>query len=218
VLALLQPGVTDFTREALDMLRQTDDFQWATVFLLIVVMYVYANEVERRNWSVVLAGLALWGMDWINEVANALVLHATDRAAVWTTTGHTSFQIFVGLNIEIAFMFAIYGVAFVKMLPADPAARVLGLPNRVFYVLLFSVLSVVVEVLLWVADVFHWEYWWWNFPNVPLIVLLGYATFFAMAAWVYDMRDRARQLRVVGTLAAIDVTLILVFGVILEWI
>ena len=200
------------------MLRQTDDFQWATVFLLIVVMYVYANEVERRNWSVVLAGLALWGMDWINEVANALVLHATDRAAVWTTTGHTSFQIFVGLNIEIAFMFAIYGVAFVKMLPADPAARVLGLPNRVFYVLLFSVLSVVVEVLLWVADVFHWEYWWWNFPNVPLIILLGYATFFAAAAWVYDMRKRSSQLKVVGTLAAIDAALILTFGPILDWI
>ena len=49
-------------------------------------------------------------------------------------------------------------------------------------------------------------------------MLLGYATFFAMAAWVYDMRQPPRQLAVVGTLAAIDVTLILLFGVILEWI
>src|SRR3989304_436613 len=105
MLSLLHTGVTDFTRDALDILRSTDDFQWATVFLLTVVMYVYANEVERRNWSAVLAGLALWGMDWINEVVNALVLEATDRAAIWTTTAHTSFQIFVGLNIEISFMF-----------------------------------------------------------------------------------------------------------------
>ena len=71
-------------------------------------------------------------------------------------------------------------------------------------------------MLLWAGDVFHWEYWWWNFPNIVLIVLLGYATFFAMAAWVYDMRDRGRQLTVVGTLAAIDVALILLFGPILS--
>ena len=200
------------------MLRQTDNFHWVTVFLLLAVAYIYANEVERRNWSAVLAGLALWGVDWINEVANALVLHFTDRAAVWTTTGETSFQILIGLNIEISFMFLIYGIVFVKFLPPDPALRILGIPNRVLMVALFSVLSVAVEVLLWAADVFHWEYWWWNFPNVTLIVLLGYATFFATAAWVYDMRDRHRQLAVVGALAAIDVTLILLFGVILEWI
>jgi hypothetical protein len=211
-------AVTDFTQEALRMLRKTDDFHWVTVFLLMTVAYVYAVEIERRAWSVVLAGLALWGMDWINEVVNALVLHFTDRAAIWTTTGETSFQLLIGLNIEISFMFLIYGIVFVKQLPPDPAMRILGIPNRVFFVALFSVLSVAIEVLLWAGDVFHWEYWWWNFPNVTLIVLFGYATFFAVAAWVYDMRDRKRQVQVVGALAAIDVTLILLFGVILEWI
>ncbi len=200
------------------MLRQTDHFHWVTVSLLLTVAYIYANEVERRNWSAVLAGLALWGVDWINEVANALVLHFTDRAAVWTTTGKTSFQILIGLNIEISFMFLIYGIVFVKFLPPDPALRILGIPNRVLMVALFSVLSVAVEVLLWAADVFHWEYWWWNFPNVTLIALLGYATFFATAAWVYDTSVRSKQLKIVGALAAIDVTLILLFGVILEWI
>jgi hypothetical protein len=217
-MGLLEPGVTDFTREALDVLRTTDDFQWATVFLLALVTYVYANEYERRNWSAIYAGLALWCMDWINEVANALVLHWTDRAAIWTTTGHTSFQIFVGLTVEISFMFLIAGIVFVKFLPTDPAARLLGVPNRVVYVLGFSLFSVAVEVLLWAGDVFHWEYWWWKWPNIVLIVLFGYATFYAVAAWVYDMRDRARQVTVVATLAAIDVALILVFGVILEWI
>jgi hypothetical protein len=85
-------------------------------------------------------------------------------------------------------------------------------------VLAFSIFSVFVEVLLWSADVFHWEYWWWNFPNVTLIVLLGYATFFAAAAYVYDLRERAKQLRFVGAIAAIDVTLVILFGPILSWI
>ena len=38
-------------------------------------------------------------------------------------------------------------------------------------------------------------------------------TFFAIAAWVYDMgTDHRRQLRVVGTVAAIDVALAVGLG------
>jgi hypothetical protein len=211
-------AVTNFTEQAQRLLRDPSHFSWTTVTLLGLAVYVYAVEVERRNWSAVLAGLAFWGVDWINEVVNALVLHFTDRAAIWTATGNTSYQILIGLNIEISLLFFISGIVFVKQLPPDPALRILGIPNRVFLVLAFSIFSVFGEVLLHAADVFHWEYWWWNFPNVTLIVLLGYATFFAAAAWVYDMRERAKQLKVVGALAAIDVALIVTFGPILSWI
>ena len=31
-------------------------FDWSTVTLLALVVYVYAVEVERRNWSAILAG------------------------------------------------------------------------------------------------------------------------------------------------------------------
>jgi hypothetical protein len=218
MLSALAPAVTDFTEDALRTLRDPGQFDWYVVTLLGLALYVYAVEVERRNWSAVLAGLAFWGVDWINEVVNALVLHFTDRAAIWTVTGDMSYQILIGLNVEISLLFFIAGIVFVKQLPPDPRTRILGVPNRVFAVLAFSTLCVAVELLLWAADVFHWEYWWWNFPNVPLIILLGYATFFAAAAWVYDMRERSSQLKVVGTLAAIDAGLILTFGPILEWI
>jgi hypothetical protein len=211
-------AVTEPAQEALQVLRDPDNFSWTTITLLGLAVYVYAVEVERRNWNAVLAGLAFWGVDWINEVVNALVLHFTDRAPIWTTTGDTSYQILIGLNIEISLLFFISGIVFVKQLPPDPAMRILGIPNRVFLVLAFSISSVFVEVLLWSADVFHWEYWWWNFPNVTLIVLLGYATFFAAAAYVYDLRDRWKQLRFVGAIAAVDAALILTFGPILDWI
>jgi hypothetical protein len=217
VLDLALPlAVTDFTEEALRSLRDPDQFSWYVVTLLGLATYVYAVEIERGNWSAVLAGIAFWCVD--NEIVNALVLHFTDRAAIWTTTGDTAYHILIGLNVEISLLFLIAGVVFVKQLPLDPRTRIFGVPNRAFLVLAFSVLCVAVEVLLWEADVFHWEYWWWNFPNVPLIVLLGYATFFGMAAWVYDMRDRVRQLQVVSALVAIDVALIVTFGPILEWI
>jgi hypothetical protein len=206
-------AVTDVTREAQHMLRDSSDFKWYAVALLAFVVYVYSVEVERRRWDIVLAGLALWGMDWLNEVLNVVVLHITDRAPLWVTTGETSYQILVGLNLEISMMFAIAGIAFVKVLP--PRAT---LANRAAYVLGYSCFCVFVEVLLHEAGVFHWEYWWWNVPFVPLIVIFGYGTFFAMAAYVHDLPDDRRRLRVVGALAAIDVTAILVFGPILGWL
>ena len=183
--------MTDFTREALGQLRQTDDFQWATVFLLSLVMYVYANEYERRNWSAIFAGLALWGMDWINEVLNALVLHGTDRAAVWTTTGHTSFQIFVGLNIEISFMFLIAGVVFVKFLPPDPAVRVLGIPNRDLLRACSSRSSRSRSRCCCGPATCSTGSTGGGTSPTSADRAAGYATFYAMAAWVYDMHDAA---------------------------
>ena len=75
-----------------------------------------------------------------------------------------------------------------------------------------------VEVLLHGTGYFHWEYWWWNVPFVPLIVIFGYLTFFMTAAYVYDLRDTRRQARVVAAMASLVGAMILVFGPILEWI
>jgi hypothetical protein len=214
----LPPAVTHFTRDAQQILRDPSQFKWYTVALLVFVAYVYSVEIERRRWDIVLAGIALWLVDWFNEVVNALVLHFTDRAAIWTVTGDTSYLILIGLTIEISFMFAIAGIVFVKMLPADPQMRILGVPNRVALAFLFSSLCVFVEILLHDTGYFHWEYWWWNVPFVPLIVVFGYFTFFLAAAYVYDLRTTAVRARVVGAATAFVAALILVCGPILEWI
>ena len=215
---MLRSGVTDFTREAQDLLRDPSQFKWYTVTLLMFVAYVYSVEVERRRWDVVMAGVVVWLVDWFNEIVNALVLHFTDRAAIWTVTGETSYLILIGLTIEISFMFAIFGVVYAKSLPADPRVRILGIPNRLALALFFSCFAVFVEVLLHETGYFHWEYWWWNVPFVPLIVIFGYLTFFLAAAYVYDLRDPRRQVRVVGAMAAFIAAALLVFGPILEWI
>ena len=211
-------AVTDFTREAERLLRDASQFKWYTVTLIAFVMYVYSVEVERRRWDIVLAGAAFWLVDWINEIVNALVLHFSDRAALWTVTGETSYLILIGLTIEISFLFAVAGVVFVKMLPPDPGLRILGLPNRLVLATAFSCFCVFVEVLLHEAGFFHWEYWWWNVPFVPLIVIFGYLTFFLTAAYVYDLRDVRRQVRVVAWLATVVGAMLLAFGPILEWI
>jgi hypothetical protein len=211
-------AVTDFTQQALDQLRDPSGFQWITVFMVAVVVYVYAVEVERRRWDVVWAGLAFWCFDWFNEIVNALILHFSDRAALWTVTGDTSYLILIGLCIEIAAMFAIAGIAFVKTLPADRERRILGMNNRWAYALAFSVFAVFVEVLLHETGFFHWEYWWWNWPFVPLIVVFGYGTFFITAAKVFDMPSDRQRARFVGAFASFDVAAIVVFGPVLGWI
>jgi len=190
------------------MLRAGANFQWSTVTLLALVIYVYSVEIERRRWDIVLAGLALLMMDLFNELVNSAIFHLTDRAPLWTVTGDTSYLIFIGLSIEILFMFAVAGIAFVKTLPADRRMKILGLPNRLFMVLAFSLFCVIVELFLESTGYFHWDYWWWNTPFIPLIVIFGYGTFFAVAAWVFDMGSNTRrQVKVVAVMATVNLLL-----------
>jgi hypothetical protein len=209
--------VTEASEQALKILRDQSLFQWYLIPLFAFVVYVYAVEVERRNWSGVFAGLAFYGMDLFNETWNALVLHFTDRSAVWTTPGDTSYLIFVGLTIEISAMFAVAGVTFTKMLPADKSLRILGIPNRWFFAVVNAILCVFVEVLLNRADVLVWEYPWWNFPNIGLIFLLGYLPFMAVSFWVYDMEKIRNKIATVLVLYAVDLSAIILFAGLLGW-
>jgi hypothetical protein len=211
-------AVTDFTREAQDLLRDSSQFKWYVVTLLVLVIYVYAVEIERRRWDIVLAGLALWLADWVNEIVNALVLHFSDRAPLWAVTGDTAYLILIGLTVEISLMFAIIGVVYAKTLPQDPRQRLLGMPNRLTIGLVMSAIAVGVEELLHATGYFHWEYWWWNDTFPFGILVLGYLWFFLVTAYVYDLRDTRRQLRVVGAMAAVVATALVLFGPILEWI
>lgn len=205
--------VPDFVREAQSMLRDGSTFQWSTVTLLGLVVYVYSVEIERRRWDIVLAGLAFSMMDLFNEMVNSAIFHLSDRAPLWTVTGDTSYLIFIGFTIEILLLFAVSGVAFVKTLPPDPKMRILGIPNRVFMVTVFSLICVAVEIFLHSTGYFHWDYWWWNVPFIPLIVIFGYATFFAVAAWVYDMgTNTGKQIKVVGAMASINLLIGLCLG------
>jgi hypothetical protein len=216
-LPQLADAVPQFTREAQHLLRAPGMFEWSTITLLALAVYVYAVEIERANWSVVLAGLAFWLMDWANEIINALVLHFNGHAALWTVTGHSSFVILIGLNIEITLFFAINGIVFAKLLPADRSARMFGVPSRWAMAVGLSLVSVGVELLLHADGVFHWYYWWWNVASFPVIVVFGYLTFYVVSFTVY-YAPRVRQIQIVGGLACVNLIAGLVFGPLLGWI
>lgn len=209
---------TDSALAALAILRDGSQFQWYVIPLFALVVYVYAVEVERRNWNLVFAGLAFWGMDWFNEIWNGLVFHFTNYAPVWGAPGKTAYLILIGLNIEICFMFAIAGIGFGKMLPADKKARVWGIPNRLLIAVLGSAFCVFVEVLLNAVGALTWEYSWWNAGAPWLIFLVGYLPFFLVSFWVHDMENLRKKTVVLGTIYGVDIVSILVFGVILGWL
>ncbi len=62
------PEVTD---QALRILRSGENFQWYVITLLALVMYIYANEINKRNWKPIAAGLALYSVHWFYEILNA---------------------------------------------------------------------------------------------------------------------------------------------------
>jgi hypothetical protein len=209
---------TEAAERALEILRDGSQFQWYVITLFALTVYVYAVEIERKNWSLIMAGLAFWGMDWFNEIWNGLVFHFTQKAPVWGAPGQTAYLILIGLNIEICFMFAIAGIAFSKMLPEDKKLKILGIPNRIFFALVGAAFCVFVEVLLNKIGALTWDYPWWDANTPWLIFLFGYLTFFLVSYWVFDMESVKRKLQVVGTIYAIDIVALLVFGVILKWI
>ena len=209
---------TDAAARAAQILRDGSQFQWYIIPFLALVLYVYAVEIGRRNWNLVFAGLAFWGMDWFNEVWNGLVFHFTHYAPVWGAPARTGFLILIGLNIEICFLFAIAGIVMGKTLPEDRTLKILGLPNRWFIAIAGSVFCVIVELFLNAAGALTWDYWWWNVRTPWLIFLVGYLPFFLVSFWVYDMPSVARKARTVGGIFAFDAVCLVVFAGILRWI
>lgn len=210
--------MSDFALQALSRLRDGSNFQWYVIPLLAFVFYVYTVEAEKRNWNLVLAGLAFWGADWLNEIFNSLVLRFTGYAPIWAEPGPTAYLILVGLNIETMFMFAVAGIIWTKMLHPDKNFKYLGIPNRWAVALGGAAFSVFVEYLLNSVNALTWDYAWWNRGMPWLIYLFGYLWFFVFAFWVFDMKEFKQKVQVVAVLWAVDVLALIVFAGFLKWI
>lgn len=195
---------TEASLQALEGLRDLSTLKWYVIPLLAIVLYIYTIEIKKAresgNWNVVYSGLALFGMDFINETWNGWVYHLTQHSAFWTTPGETALRIMMGWNVEIVFMFLIAGIIFANALPEDKNAKILGIPNRWALAIGFSAFCVFVEVLLNIGGLLVWEYPFWNasISGIWLIFFLGYFHFYVVTFLVHDMRDNKNKLKVLG--------------------
>ena len=203
--------------QALSVLRSADNMQWYIIPLLTAVVYIYFVEVERKNWSPVILGLAFWAAEFTWEIFNALILHFTNYAPLWLTPGKSSFVIYAGLNIEISFFFAVYGLMVLKILPEDRNMKIMGIPNRFFIPTVLGLCGLFVEIILNRCNMLIWTYSFWKWPNLYLLAV-GYCLPLLILAWLHDnLSLRAKKIFLV-LMSALAITGHIVFAVILKWI
>ena len=126
--------MTEATIRALEGLRDLTTLEWYIIPLLLVVLYIYTQEINKArdsgNWNPVFAALTVLGLDFFNETWNGWVMALTGYSAVWTVPGPTALRVFVGWNIEIIFMFSLLGFAYYYFLSKNQDKKILGLNEK----------------------------------------------------------------------------------------
>jgi hypothetical protein len=208
--------MTESALQALDGLRDLASLQWYVVPLLALLFYIYAVEIRAArssgNWDAVVAGVTLFGADFVNESVNGWIFAISGYSALWLAPGPTAMRTTVGWNVEIMFMFAIVGIIYAKSIDEDRAVRVCGLPNRWFWALFYSGVSVLVELVLNRGGLLIWDYRWWNrsLTGVLPIFLFGYLWFYLAAKYAIERPTLRAKIRVPVVLYSIAILLNLV--------
>lgn len=216
--------MTPASIQALEGLRDLSMIKWYVIPLLAIVFYIYAREIKEArssgNWDAVIAGLTLFGMDFINETWNGWVLAIGGHSAFWTAPGDTALRTMVGWNIEIIFMFLLSGIIYYHTLSDDPEEKILGLPNKWFWAIGYAAFCVFVEFLLNMGGHLVWEYTFWNrsFEGVWLIFLFGYFHFYVAIILVLGLDTYRKKALAVASLYAIAIVMN-IFGMgIMGWV
>jgi hypothetical protein len=203
--------MTESAQQALIGLRDFTTLQWYVVPLLILLFYVYVTEMARQsgNWDALIAGVTLFGADFVNESINGWIFAISGYSALWLAPGPTALRTFVGWNVEIMFMFAIAGILYYKSIDEDPRKTVLGLPNRWFWALFYSAVSVFVEIFLNKGGLLIWDFRWWNHGLIEVvpIFVFGYLWFYLAAKFAIERTTLRAKVLVPVTLFGVAAAL-----------
>ena len=205
--------MTESARQALVGLRDFATLQWYVVPLLALLFYIYVVEIRAArktgNWDAVIAGVTLFSADFVNESINGWIFAISGYSALWLAPGPTALRTLVGWNVEIMFMFAIVGILYYKSIDEDPQATVLGLPNRWFWALFYSGISVIVELALNKGGRLVWDYRGWNRGLIEVlpIFVFGYLWFYLAAKFAIERKTLRGKVLVPMTLFAVAVLL-----------
>jgi len=204
--------MTEATVQALDGIRALTTIKWYVITLMAIVFYIYNKEIRLArtsgNWEAVLCGVTIFGVDFFNETWNGWVMVLTGRSAFWTVPGETALRTMVGWNIEIMFMFSLMGIIYCYTLSESMTEKILGIPEKWFWALGYSLFCVFVECLLNMGGHLVWEYSFWNrsFAGVWLIFFFGYFHFFCAAIfilWLKTMRSKLITIAIIYTVPVV---------------
>ena len=211
----------DGSREAMDLVnaiqvRSTENFNWTFIFILAVVFYVYWSEMHKKNYDMIFAGLALYGVHWLYEIGNAVIAHFAGYPLWSVSNASTTFILLIGVSWELSMMFSLAGMISLKMLPEDRSARYFakngkkGIDCKLAGAISMALLFALVESFLAATSnhSFIWVYKWWG---VLPVFITTYIPFFLASNYVPDMEPAKRKrflIIVWGLVALLLVTLI----------
>ena len=183
--------------------RSTENFNWTFIFILAVVFYIYWSEIKKKEWDVVVAGLALYGVHWLYEIVNAIIGHVAGYP-LWTVSNEsTTFILLIGVCWELSMMFSIAGMISFKMLPDDRSKRYFakdgkkGISCKLVGAIEMALLFALFESFLAGTQngSFLWVYKWWG---VLPVFITTYVPFFLASNFVPDMGKEKRKKFLIG--------------------
>ncbi len=201
--------------------RSTENFNWTFIFILAVVFYVYWSEIHRKNTEAVVAGLALYGVHWLYEIANAVIAHFAGYPLWSVSNASTTFILLIGVCWELSMMFSLAGIISFKMMPQDRTKRYFAkngkgrISCRLMVALEMALLFALFESFLAGTSnrSFIWVYKWWG---VLPVFVTTYIPFFLASNYVPDMAPKKRRtfLIVEWSLVAVLLAVLIPLGII----
>ena len=198
----------DGSDEAMDqvraiVVRSTENFNWTFIFILAVVFYVYWSEINKKNFKVIYAGLALYGVHWLYEICNAIIAKITGFPLWAVSNESTTFILLIGVCWELSMMFSLAGIISFKMLPDDREKRYFakdgrkGISCKLAGAIEMALLFALVESFLAATDnwSFIWVYKWWG---VLPVFITTYIPFFLASNYVPDWEPKKRNRFLIG--------------------
>ena len=193
--------------------RSTENFNWTFIFILAVVFYVYWSEIHKKNYDMIYAGLALYGVHWLYEIGNAVIGHVSGYPLWSVSNESTSFILLIGVCWELSMMFALAGIISFKMLPQDRTKRYFakggfkGISCKLTGAISMALLFALFESFLAGTSngSFLWVYKWWG---VIPVFFTTYIPFFLASNYVPDMEPKKRKIFLISEWALVAVLLI----------
>ena len=184
------------------IVRSTENFNWTFIFILSVVFYVYWSEIQKKNYKFIVAGLSLYGVHWLYEIANAIIGHVFGYPLWTVSNASTTFIILIGVCWELSMMFSLAGIISFKMLPDERTTK-----NKILGAISMALLFALVESFLAGTSnhSFIWVYKWWG---VLPVFITTYIPFFLASNFVPDMKPRNQKLFLITVWSIVAVALI----------
>ena len=207
----------DGSQEAMDLVdairvRSTENFNWTFIFILAVVFYVYWNEIHKKNYEAVFAGLALYGVHWLYEIANAIIGKASGYPLWSVSNASTTFILLKGVSWELSMMFSLAGIISFKMMPQDRTKRYFakgkfkGISCKLMVCIEMALLFALFESFLAGTSnhSFIWVYKWWG---VLPVFITTYIPFFLASNYVPDFKPKTRMIFLISLWGLVAVLL-----------